>query len=116
MSLPCWPMKKCMVLLIAGVCLASLVSTASNKAQIEKLDPGGGYHLQDFQGEDLTGLVMISREYSFKYKNDLQKLEAIVPEPIVMDPLGALYQDWKPFGQVNTKYHASWLFNPDKIC
>ena len=65
------------------------------------------------------------KENSFVGGNDLSfdsyqivaPLDMIQPSPIEMPQSYAVYgADWKPFGPVNTKYHAAWLFNPLKIC
>lgn len=100
------------VLLAIGFCLAPPVFKASNRATIEKPDPGGGDLILvvvdelQFIADDLIGAAKI----------ELTKLEAVMPLGIEIEPTPAVYQEWKPFGQVNTKYHAAWLFHPLKLC
>lgn len=98
------------VLLAIGFCLAPPVFKASNRATIEKPDPGGDDHLGK------VDLLIIDNAPAMSFKIDRYNLEAIVPSEIVIEPQPAAYAQWKPFGEVNTKYHAAWLFHPLKLC
>lgn len=104
-------MKKVMVLLVIGICLSPPVFKASNRATIEKHDPGGG----DLSGADLILVIDDMPTFSQDYVRII-KMDALVPPSIEIEPSPAVYSAWKPFGEVNTKYHAAWLFHPLKLC
>jgi hypothetical protein len=104
-------MKKYMVLLAVGIFLQPLVFTASNKAKIEKLDPGSG--------DNHPGASVLVVEHSFSIvsrPDDLVNLNALIPEQITLEPGTCQFAEWMPWGEVNTKYHAAWLFHPLKLC
>lgn len=96
--------------MVIGLCLSPPAFKASSRATIEKLDPGGGDHLAAHD------LLIIDNAPVMSFKIERYNLDALVPSVIEIEPQRPIYSAWQPFGEINTKYHASWLFHPLKLC
>lgn len=120
-------MKKYTCLTILALFVGSLVFTASNQAQIKKLNPvtapleeigllSVSHLAPSFYDQDLL-VILVENSHRFSRCQTLVlKLDFLVPDPITISPAELSYLEWKPWGKVNTKYHAPWLFEPVKLC
>jgi hypothetical protein len=99
-------MKKYMLIMALGFALAPMVFTASNHATIEKLEI---VVVEDLSLVPSAPFMLVNHDLTIK-------LDFVAPVAIIIESMSQAFTEWKPFGKVRTKYHAEWLFNPDKLC
>jgi len=111
-------MKKILAIGCLMFCIsATFVVNASNNAKIEK-------HTMISHDQELSSNVlnaysfdMASANVTFDKASNAALLVMVAPSPLVVEFNRVCgYAEWIPFGDVQTKYHCKWLFNPLKLC